>query len=345
MDYTLDDVLAKAKEIEVRQNEILKAEAEVREQKEKKEERNNSFYKNNIRGNSMENIEKRNVGAELLEKRAVVVGNTGKINQETDLVHLVKNKRDLLGKVRFYQGKDKNTVIPVVGVGPSVPVGVTEGQTGISYTQTLALSTETVTPAADFALLPITDYMLKFSVVDEGELVSIFAESFGDKWNAEIGSNTNTGRCKGIFHTSAVDSANTTTTASGYPTLQEMYEFAGDIKKLDANYELYTSTEVVSALMAEQTNDYNFIKEELAQKGTIRGLKVVETVFTSTGAQGEMVVVASDLSKNYAIGLPYDVEIKSFEEKDSMETVYKGVAYVDGKVIQPKNNFGIVCGA
>ena len=342
---TLDEVLNKIKEIEERQSELAKAEAEARQSQEKKEERKASFYKNNIKGNYMADTDIKNIGAELLEKRNVTLSSTGNINTDSELVKLVKADRRMLGKVKFYTGRDQSTVIPVVATNASAPVGASEGATGLTRTNALAMTTKTLTPSADYSILPITDYALKFSVVDEGQFMGLFAEAFGDKWDSEISSSSISGKCKGIFSAGATDSDNKTTTASGYPKLQEVYEFAGKVKKLVGNFELYTSTEVVSALMAEATNDYNFIKEELAKNGTIRGLKVVETNYTTTGVTGEIVMVASDLAKNYAIGLAQDVEIKAFEEVDDLNKYYRGVAYIQGDVIQPKNNFALVCGA
>lgn len=344
-DISLNEVLEKIDSLEKRQSELAAAEAEARQSQEKKEERKASFYKNNIKGNHMADTDIKNIGAELLEKRNVTLSSTGNINTDSDLVKLVKADRRMLGKVKFYTGRDASTVIPVVATNASAPVGAEEGGSGLTRTNALAMTTKTLTPSADYSILPITDYALKFSVVDEGQFMGLFAEAFGDKWDSEISSSSNTGKCKGIFSAAATDAANKTTTASGYPTLKEVYEFAGKVKKLVGNFELYTSTEVVTALITQDTKDYNFIKEELAKNGTIRGLRVVETNYTTTGGSGEVIMVASDLAKNYAVGLAQDVEIKRFEEVDDLNTYYRGTAYLAGDVISPKNNFALVCGA
>jgi len=105
-DISLDEVLNKIKEIEERQSELAKAEAEARQSQEKKEERKASFYKNNIKGNHMADTDIKNIGAELLEKRNVTLSSTGNINTDSDLVKLVKADRRMLGKVKFYTGLD-----------------------------------------------------------------------------------------------------------------------------------------------------------------------------------------------------------------------------------------------
>lgn len=288
-------------------------------------------------------VETRDVGKELLQKRAVTLSSTGSVNTDSQLVKLVKNQRKVLGRCKFYYGRDMSTVIPVMAAAPSDPAVQTEGSTGITFTQGMALTAKTLTPQNDFALLPVTDYALKFSKVSEADLLAVFAEGFGDKWDGLISGATNGGVCEGLFQGGAVASANRTkTSATGFATLQEMYAFAGKVKKKNGNFAIYTTTEQVSALMAEATNDYSFIKKEIAEKGTIRGIEIVETVFTGTGSTGEFLAVASDLGRNYAIGLAQDVEIKGFEAADSNVVTYKGTAYIKGDIISDKNNFALV---
>ena len=95
--------------------------------------------------------------------------------------------------------------------------------------------------------------------------------------------------------------------------------------------------------MAESTSDYNFVKEELAHKGTIRGIKVNESNnITASTSAGATLVLGTDLGANYGVCWADDLEIRPVINYNSSMTYYQGLQGLAGDVINASNNFAIV---
>lgn len=341
---TVEEVVAKASELEQRMNDLAAKEEEQRVAREKKEERNNSFYSNTNKGLFNMEYRENQLSTAMIEKRAVTLSGTGVTEVVPELIKLVGTKGVATQKARFFRGPKVGYTVPLVASKPAKPTKQLEGATGVGVDTAAALTTKGLAPETYMSILPITWEMAKYSVVSEGEVVQLLAESFGDAIEEGILSDDASGDVKGIFASASVDSANKTACkAAGLPTLADMYAFAGKVKQKNGNFEIYIPVEVMTAIMTEKTDDYNFVKEELSRSGSIRGIKVIESgnIAAKTTA-GASLAVAIDLGANYGVVLTDDIEIKPLETFNSANVYFRAIAGLGGDVIQPKNAFALV---
>lgn len=320
-----------AREIVERRN-ALKVANEVRSQRE------DLYYNTKLNVKGLNTMETRNISAELLEKRAVTLSSTGSVVADSELVKLVKSNHKVLSNVKFYYGAN-GTIIPVQAAAASSPASKAESDFAnvIGITNTLSMTSISLTPAEDVAGLAITDYALRLSAVDEGQLLQIFAEAFGDKWDAAIQAE--------LRDDDNVASANQiTAAASGYATWADILPLASKLRAKNGNFKLYMTAEQRTALEREQATGYDFAAEELYKTGKIKGLEVVELDVADSTTAGDVLIFASDLSKNYAFGLAQDVNVEYVPTMHAGKC-YKGTAFIDHKVINPANNWCIVAHA
>lgn len=293
-------------------------------------------------------MEKENILVDgIMEKRAVQLSGTGIQETVPELIKLVKNRNVAAGKARYFRGPRTGFVVPLVAANPAAPTKQSEGATNVSVDATAALSYKNIAPVTYMSILPITWEMAKYSVVSEAEILDLLAESFSDVIESSMLSASASGDIKGVFSTSAVASGNkTTAAAAGYATLADVYAFAGKLKGKTGNYEMWMSVEQMTALMSENSADYNFVKEEIARQGSIRGIKVNESnnIAASTTA-GDTLVLGTDLGSNYGIVWADDLEIRPVVNYNSSLTYYQGLQGLAGDVINAANNFALVAKA
>ena len=322
-------------DIETRAKDILEKRKALKLANEIRSNRENVYYNTKLNTKVNTIMEERNISKELLERRAVTLSGTGTTVTDSELVKLVKNTHKVLGDVKFYYGAN-GTVIPVQASLPSVPSSKAESDftNAISNANTLALTTISLTPSEDVAGLALTDYNLRMSAISESELISIFAEAFGDKWDSAIQDE--------LVDASNVDSANkVTAAAAGYATWADIIPLAIKLRGKNGTFKFYMTAEQEEALEQKRETDYDFYAEELIRKGTIKGIEVVILDKNGSTTAGNVLVFATDLKKNYAFGLAQDVVV---EEVPSMYAgkQYKGSAFIDHKFICNKNNYCIV---
>ena len=331
LEKRVSEMEAKAKEIVERRN-ALKVATEVRSQ------RKDLFYNTKLNIKGLNTMETRNISAELLEKRAVTLSSTGSVIADSELVRLVKSSHKVLSNAKFYYGAN-GTIIPVQAAAASAPSAQAEADfaTQIGITNNLAMTAISLTPAEDVAGLAITDYALRLSAVDEGQLLQIFAEAFGDKWDAAIQA-----ELKKATNVAAANKI--TAAASGYAAWADVLPLASKLRAKSGNFKLYMTAEQRTALEREQATGYDFAAEELYKTGKIKGLEVVELDVADSTTAGDVLIFASDLSKNYAVGLAQDVMVEYVPTMHAGKC-YKGTAFIDHKFINASNNWCIVAHA
>ena len=332
-----EDLERRVQAIEVRAQKVVEKRNALKVAQEIRSNREQDYYNNNGKPSQrINNMETRNISQELLEKRAVTLSSTGTIVTDSELVRLVKNSHKVLNAVKFYYGKN-GWVIPVQAAAPSAPSAQDDDLDDVSNSNDLALSTINLTPAEDIAGLAITDYNLQLSVITEAELLAIFAEAFGDKWEAAIQAELRKA-------TNVADANKVTAAAAGHAAWADVIPMAARLKAKNGAFKLYMTPEQRMALEQERTTGYDFYAKELVERGTIKGLEVVELDVADATTAGGVLIFASDLSKNYAVGLAQDVMVEAIPSMKSGKQ-YKGSAFIDHKFIQKANNWCIIAHA
>ena len=336
----IEDVMNELRSVK----DTLKADREAFEAEKRAFDKEKAEYDGKNPGQKDAKTEWRGLADAIIEKRAVQLSGTGIVETVPELIKLVKNRNIAAGQARYFRGPRTGFTIPLVSAYPAAPTKQSEGATSISVDSTAALTYKSLAPVTYMSILPVTWEQAKYSVVSEAEILQLLADAFSDVIETSMLSSSASGDIKGIFSTSAVASGNkTTAAAAGYASLADVYTFAGKLKGRTGNYEMWMPVEQVSALMAESTSDYNFVKEELAHKGTIRGIKVNESNnITASTSAGATLVLGTDLSANYGVCWADDLEIRPVINYNSSMTYYQGLQGLAGDVINASNNFAIV---
>lgn len=342
-DIKLEDVMNELRSVK----DNLKADREAFEAEKRAFDKEKAEYDGKNPGQKEGEKEFRGLADAVKEKRAVQLAGTGIVETVPELIKLVKNRNVAAGKARYFRGPRTGFTIPLVSAYPAAPTKQNEGATSISVDSTAALTYKSLAPVTYMSILPITWEMAKYSVVSEAEILQLLADSFSDVIETSLLSSSSSGDIKGIFASAAVASGNKTTcAAAGYATLAEVYNFAGKLKGKTGNYEIWMPVEQLSALMAESTSDYNFVKEEIARFGTIRGVKVNESNnITASTSAGATLVLGTDLGSNYGVVWADDLEIRPVVNYNSSLTYYQGLQGLAGDIINASNNFALVAHA
>lgn len=336
----IEDVMNELRSVK----DTLKADREAFEAEKRAFDKEKAEYDGKNPGQKDAQKEWRGLADAIMEKRAIQVSGTGIVETVPELIKLVKNRNVAAGQARYFRGPRTGFTIPLVSAYPAAPTKQNEGATSVSVDSTAALSYKSLAPVTYMSILPVTWEQAKYSVVSEAEILQLLADSFSDTIEQNLLSASASGDIKGIFASASVASGNKTTcAAAGYATLADVYAFAGKLKGRTGNFEMWMSVEQMTALMSESTSDYNFVKEEIAHKGTIRGVKVNESnnIAASTTA-GASLVVGIDLGSNYGIVWADDLEIRPVVNYNSSMTYYQGLQGLAGDVINNANNFALV---
>ena len=119
---------------------------------------------------------------------------------------------------------------------------------------------------------------------------------------------------------------------------------ASKLRAKNGTFKLYMTPEQRMALERERTTGYDFYAEQLVRESKIKGLEVVELDVADSTTAGDVLIFASDLSKNYAFGLAQDVMVEYVPTMHAGKC-YKGTAFIDHKFLQIANNWAIIAHA
>ena len=334
--------------------ELEKRALEIKERK-KVEERNNSFYNNNFKGNTtMEKKENRawsDIAKAMIENRSITITSTlnnepangiGAINQVADLWDLIKQKEPLLDRISYFNGPNFETQIPVLEARPAVPTAYAEtADKSGAIDSTAAVKVKKINPETYFTVLPITYEAARQSFVGlEDRIPGLLAEAF------------RTAMCKlvfdGIFDDDNVADANKIALASNSAvTFADLEGLA--LKVLDTDIAepvIVMNPTIYGVLASTDAQGYNFLKEELVRNKSLEGVKVILSgkapVIPQAGvAAGDIIVWAGDL-KNFAMGVADQVTVEPLKKVGDSNIYYQAIAAFNGTVVQPKNVFVLV---
>ena len=280
----------------------------------------------------------RDVKNAMVEKRAITVGGTGKVNLVADIIKECVAKTPLLDKVRFFTGRDSETRIPVWSPSIAQPVAYAEGATGIVSDTQAVLGVQSIQPYAYVSILPVSDATLLMSGANlEAELPQIFAQAFNKALHAGIVSGDGTGKnMTGLFKATGTQTIECG--ASGSPKMADVVALALKLQDYYDNGCIVMNPAIYSAITAVETGDaLSVYREELIRNKTIEGIKVILTSYApSATTAGSVVAVGGDLSE-YAVGMANALTIEPFREVGQLNTMYRGIAYWNGCPILAKN--------
>lgn len=270
----------------------------------------------------------------MLEKRAITINGAGSIKVIRELFKVALGKNKIASRLRYFYGRDAQTNIPVLNPRPAVPSAAAEGATNLTPDSTAVMSVKSLTPSAYYSELPISYEALKMGAVDlEGELPAIFRDSF-----AYLIDNL---AVTDMFAT--VPAANKVACgAAGLPTLEDMVNLAEKLVDKDiVDPVIVICGTAHAALLAEQTSEYSFVKEELARNGSVLGCEVIVTgKAPSTVTAGSTIAWGGSL-QNVAVGVAADLSIIPIHKSGDTNTYFQAIMALAEDVIIDADCYGL----
>lgn len=280
----------------------------------------------------------RDVANAMKEKRAITIGQTGRVNLIPSIVKIAQEKTPLLDKVRVFTGRDSQTNVPVWNPSVAEPVTYAEGTTSVTADTQAALGIKSLAPHAYVALLPVSDTTLLMSGANlEAELPNIFAEAFAKAMHKGIVSGDGNGMAmEGLF--TAKNFSSVECGASGSPKMADIVALALKLQDYYENGVIVMNPAIYSAITAVETGDaLSVYREELIRNKTVEGVRVILTSYAPTATTaGSVVAVGGDLSQ-YALAIAQEMQIEPMRKVGDLNTYFQCSAYFNGAPILPAN--------
>lgn len=301
-----------------------------------------------IRNNLITMLENRDARpVELRADEGLKINSTGK-DYYASMVEKFRIAKPLSSRASYLRGLFSGFQIPLITARPAVNVQSTEGDTAVSVDSQMAISRKYITPSLYGAVLGISYQTGKWSQITDAEIEDAFAESFGETIENALQSR-NAGSSYPISgllskDTSVCASGNTVTagqaSACKWADILALAEKA--VGKM-GKWQLVVPAGVISGLIAENTQDYNFCKEELLRNHSIRGIEVVEIATAISHTAGDVYATLIDLEKNMKVCVAADdVILDRVRDKNSFNTYLQGAMGIAAAVVLPSEVYQLV---
>jgi len=279
----------------------------------------------------------------MIQKRAITLNGTGAINQVRELAKELSMKREILRLVRWFQGPNASTNIPVLSPGLAVPGGFPEGATDIGKDSQAVLGSRNLTPHAFVSILPVSAETISMGIVNpESELPAIFADAFAEGLARQVLIGDGTGQnFRGLFH-DIVAGNQIPCGAAGGPRVADLAGLAMRIRDMTDDGTIVLHGGTYARILADNTAGVaELYKEELIRNKTIEGVRVLVTGFApSSVSAGATVAVAGRLS-DYGIAVAGELKISPIERVGDTRTFYQATMFANGSKIVDKNFFAL----
>ena len=291
------------------------------------------------------NNEVREITKAMMEKRAITLSGAGAVEVVNELFKVFRNKTGIVEGVRYFQGANALTKIPVLSPRPARPARAAEGATSISSDSTAALGHTDLEPETYVSVLPVSFEALKYSSVNlESELFEVFAEAFVDAMAYQMvnGRGKTTYYEFGGLFTSVPSDNKISCAASGAPTIADLVTLALTMQnKVMANPTIVISPTLYAGITSASVSGYDVYKNELILNRTIEGVKVEVCGYAPSTTTANSIVAVGFDKADYAIGIAADLTIKPLEKVGDTNVYYQCVMGMDGKPIVANNLYAL----
>jgi HK97 family phage major capsid protein len=323
----IDEKIAKVEQ-------MLKDEKEIRSAKELESKKEKAFMDKPELENRKSSFAE--VAEAMKEKRTVTLSGTGMVNTVRELVKLMTPKTEILNKVRYFYGANKNTVVPVWGTAASRPAPVAEG--GTITASNGNLGAKTLVPVAYATSFKVSQETLDLSAVDfEAELQGILADAYADAIAYQIfNGNGSNGQFVGLANAASINEIHF---AGETQTLADLANLALTLSdKTDAGVIFMKPTEYAK-FVADTSDAHKVYREDLIRNKTIEGVPVFVTSYAPDGSS-----FAADFS-NYAVAVAGELRITPKENAGELAVTYDADMYLAGAPVIEGNFYVLKAGA
>lgn len=287
----------------------------------------------------------REIVTAMQEKRAITLSGAGAVEVINELFKVFRTRTSILEGVRFFQGPNAQTKIPVLSPRPARPSRVAEGVTNASGDSTAALGHTDLEPETYFSELAVSFETLKYAPVDfERELYEVFSDAFVDAMAHQMVN----GRGKTTYHefgglfTSVPAGNQIACASSGAPTIADLVKLALAMQdKVMRTPTIVISPTLYAGITSASVSGYDVYKNELIMNRTLEGVKVEVTGFAPSTTTANSIVAVGFDKGDYAIGVAADLTIEPIRAKGDTNTYFQAIMGMDGKPIVAANVYGL----
>lgn len=311
---------------------IAKMEQMVKEQKEIRSAKENESKKEKAMMDKPELENRKSNFAEIAqamkEKRAVTISGTGTVNTVRELVKIMTPKTEILNKVRYFYGANKNTVIPVWATSATRPAPTSEG--GSINASAGNLDNEKLIPVAFATSFKVSQETLDLSAVDfEAELQGILADAFADAIAYQIfNGNGSNGNFKGLESMTQCEVINF---AGETQTLADLANLALSMADKTDNGVIFMKPAEYAKFVADTTDAHKVYREDLIRSKMIEGVPVIVSSYAPAN-----VSYGADFA-NYAVGVAGDLRITPKENAGELAVTFDADMYLAGAPVIEAN--------
>lgn len=350
----LDEVMSELRSMQDQQKKDREAfEAEQKREREALEAEKRAFekeqasYKNNPGVQHREALvtQKREIIDAMMNKRAITLSGAGAVEVVGELFKVLRQKTGILEGVRYFQGANALTKIPVLNPRPAKPARYAEGATNVTADSTAALGHTDLEPETYVSVLPVSFEALKYSSVNlESELFEVIANSFTDAMAHQMvnGRGKTTYYEFGGLFTSVPAGNQIACASSGAPTIADLVKLALTMQdKVMSNPTIVISPTLYAGITTASVSGYDVYRNEIIMNRTLEGVKIEVCGYAPSTTTANSIVAVGFDKANYAIGVAADLTIKPLEKVGDTNVYFQAICGLDGKPIVAANLYGL----
>ena len=275
------------------------------------------------------------------EKRAITINGAAGVNLIQDIFSVKQVASKFFGIISPFSGPYGEVRIPIISPSLALPVGSAEGAASISADSTAVFGGRSLTLKPWYSILTVSRGLDRGLSVDgfRSKMIPVFQKAFMSTIDKGILIGAGTGNdALGVF----VANANGVTTsqdiacaAAGAPKLVDLLTLVSTLLDYNAAEEVSVaiSGTFLSAMLLESTSSLECIKNEILQKGTIRGVRVMQSGHAPTTVTAGSYVAVGGPFSDYAWGYSNGIAIVPIEKSASDNIEYNAYMYQDGRPI------------
>lgn len=270
-----------------------------------------------------------------MEVRAITANGAG-VNTVPGVMSGPVDGGKLRSLVSVFTGKDSQSVVPVFSPHLAIPVGTAPGATGTASDTTAVLAGKSLTLNPWYSTLPVSMGAL-ISTDIEARLPTLFGEAFGAAIDKMIAVGAGTGQDGlGVYVANATGvptGSDIACAASGAPKWLDMIGLAGTILGLGGDLSkaaILINPTLVGNLLSESTASTEGLKMELLTRGTIRGIKVIESTYCPTTLTAGSYVCVGGYFDKYALAVAQEITIDPIKTVGADNVTFQAFMYMQG---------------
>lgn len=319
----------------------------------KLEEQRNAFYNmghNDSKDNTMANtiITEFMNGTETRSAHSEMKLNGTGREFYTAVVEKARINKPIFSRCGQIRGAFAGMNIPLIKSRPAVNAESAEATYDNSVDSQMSVGKKVLNPSVYYATVAQSYQLKNWSVITDAEIEDAIAEAFGEA--IELGAQSrNAGSSYPISgllstDTSVVANANLITAGSASTcSWADVLALVAKVKGKLGKYSIVCPTELVNALLLDTTQGYSELRNELANKGTIRGIEVVEIGTALSHTANAVYACAIDLQKNYKVAITADdMLIREVTEKGFLGSYLQAATGIASGVALPSDVFSLV---